>query len=824
MRISVLVAALTVCWVGLCSAQAARAAPPAGDSASPADELQEVVVTATKRTSTVQDTPASITAVTAEDIAQRGLVDFNAIAQSVPGIAMRTSGPGETEFEMRGLNSSGGNSSMVGFYIDETPLSSPAWAEIGRVVVDPNLYDLARVEVLRGPQGTLYGSSSMGGTVKLIPNAPQLGTFAASGESLVSNTDGGNGLNHHENGMLNLPIGDTAALRVVASSAYDSGWIERRVIQDGAIGVDTGAFPEVSRPANFYTAPIQEEIDGANYTNINSVRASLLWQPQDNLSITPMAMYQLTQQGAPNNVDVNGVPTDPSVPTINAHWEPYDTTEPQSDRFTLGSLKIEYKLDAFTITSATGNWNRDLVISEDCTEEDDSAWFGGAAAPYDPPGGIGPTGPSPTAPGCEEKDYTQQFSEELRLTSNGTGPLQWLAGYYYQDFHSQWDLWLINPQAIRTIPPTGGTNLYVDYMPQSITQNAEFGELSWQFTPQLKAAVSLRHYKYSLSQTNTEWGFFTVNGDNSTPYDTAAGSDASGTNPKFDLSYNLTQDMLLYATAAKGFRLGGVNQPIPVGPCDSTNAALRADEAALQLKLLNNTVCNNSILLQAPPTFDSDSVWNYEIGEKSEWLDRRLIVNVSAYYERWTNPQIATNLAGYGLTVNGGDARIEGLEAEMQAILAHDWDVEANVGYTDAQFTESNAFTGYPNGTLIPDTPKVTAAGTLRWKTGLTSSTSLMAALEVDYVGTRTDAPYGETISLENANQLLIHLPSYALANFRVGLIGDVWTATLFADNLANKEVLLDPEPQIAFQTAAYTRYTVNQPFTVGIDLTYRFH
>src|SRR6202034_1145080 len=169
------------------------------------DQLSEVIVTATKRESTVQETSASITAVSAEDIADRGLVDFNSLATSVPGIAMRTSGPGQTEFEMRGLNSAGGNTSQVGFYLDETPLSSPASAQLGKEEIDPTLYDLNRVEVLRGPQGTLYGSSSMGGTVKLVPNAPQLGTFAASSEADLSYTGSGGDFNHKVNGMVNLP-------------------------------------------------------------------------------------------------------------------------------------------------------------------------------------------------------------------------------------------------------------------------------------------------------------------------------------------------------------------------------------------------------------------------------------------------------------------------------------------------------------------------------------------------------------------------------------------------------------------------------------------
>jgi iron complex outermembrane recepter protein len=788
-------------------------------SSDSSDQLPEVLVTATKRVSNVQETPASITAISADDIAQRGLVDFNSLAASVPGIAMRTAGPGQTEFEMRGLSSAGGNTSMVGFYLDETPLSSPASAQLGKVVIDPNLYDLGRVEVLHGPQGTLYGASSMGGTVKLVPNAPVLGTFAASGEDVISYTGSGGSINHQENGMVNLPIGDTAALRIVGSTSSDSGWIKRLVIQDGAVAVDGGTFPAVTRPSNFYTAPLQAEIDGANTTTVDSVRALLLWKPTDNLSITPMLMWQLTQQGAPNAVDVDGDPTHPTVPSTNAHWEIYDTPEPQRDRFTLASLKVEYELTPFSITSASAIWNRGSLVSQDGSEENASAI---GIPVYDPPGGIGPTGPAPNGSGVTERDYTKQVSEELRLTSSGTGPLQWIAGYFYQDLNSEWDMWSITPQAT---PILGGPNIYVDYQPQTITQNSQFGEISWQFTSDLKGTVGLRHYHYSLSQSNTEWGLFTVYSalGNTVPYNTANSNSASGTNPKFDLSYNLTKDVLLYATASKGFRLGGVNQPIPVDYSTSSNSVLAGNECGLQAKLLLTPTCNPALLLHAPGTFSSDSVWNYEIGEKASFLDRRLIVDVSGYYERWTNPQIATNLAGFGITVNGGDARVVGFEAQMQALLTRDVDFTANVGYTDAKFTQDSAISGFPDGTEIPDTPKVTAAANIRWKHEVTTNVSLMASLEGNYVGTRTDAPYGETITLLNINQYLVHLPSYGLLNLRAGALGDNWTATLFVNNLTNKEALLDPQPQINLQTAAFARYIVNQPLTVGVDLTYKF-
>src|ERR1700723_2705191 len=174
-----------------------------------AEQLQEVIVTAQKRTSTVQETPISITAITGESLQERGVTDLATIVQSVPGVSMRSSGPGQTELEMRGMTSSGGNSSTVGFYLDDTPLTAPASAQNGKVVIDPNLYDLNRIEVLRGPQGTLYGSGSMGGTIKLVSNAPSPNAFDVSGQFILGHTNGGDTSNSTESAMVNLPLSGT---------------------------------------------------------------------------------------------------------------------------------------------------------------------------------------------------------------------------------------------------------------------------------------------------------------------------------------------------------------------------------------------------------------------------------------------------------------------------------------------------------------------------------------------------------------------------------------------------------------------------------------
>jgi iron complex outermembrane recepter protein len=815
-------------------------------------ELPEIVITATKRESTVQDTPISVTAISAADIASKGLTDFNSLAQTVPGIAMRTAGPGQTEFEMRGLNSAGGNTSVVGFYFDETALSSPASAQLGKVVIDPNLYDLNRVEILRGPQGTLYGASSMGGTVKLVPNAPQLGQFLASGETVVSETGSGGGTNFTQNGMVNLPLGEKVALRIVGSSDSQSGWLNRYVFADGAVLTDgaTGA-----RPPGFYTAPLAETVTQANASSLDSFRASLLWRPTDEVSITPALMWQHTHQDGPNAVDVDGSPSHPQLPAARGHFEIYDTPEPQDDQFTLGSLKIEWQTEHFLVTSATADWKRKTVVSQDGTEENAGpSGLGslGTASPYDTSaGGIGPTGPGPTGPGVQERDATEQLSEELRLTSSDKGAFQWQVGYYYQRLKSEWDMWSINPQILAA----GIGNIYVDYMPQTITQNALFGETSLAFAEGWKATLGLRGYNYKYTQNNTEWGDFTPFGfanlfnptgptlaGNTAPFNTSATGKASGVNPKFDLSWKMNPEVLLYATAARGFRMGGTDQPFTgyltnVTPANCAGLTIPTLAILLQCGLqtkLSATSTNPggyfapnvqfpNANAQGVPAFNSDSVWNYEVGEKGEFFDRQLILNVDAYFERWSSPQIATNIGGFGYTVNGADASILGTEFEMWLKLPAGFSFSGNLGYADSKFLEDSAIAGYLKGTAIPDTPKFTSSVTLHNVQQLTGALQLTSLLSYNYIGERTNAPYGETITLNNMNQLLVHLPSYGLANLRVGVKSDDWTLSVFANNLFNKETLLDTQPQINLQSAAFTRYIVNQPRTIGLDLSYKF-
>src|SRR5579859_1889192 len=211
----------TSAWAQTESEADAAPSAPAG--------ISELIITAQKRASTVQATPISIAAVGADELRDRGMADLTALVGATPNVSLKNEGPGQTEIELRGMTSSGGNSPTVGFYLDDIPLTAPAGAQNGKVVINPTLYDLNRVEILRGPQGTLYGSGSMGGTVRLITNQPDPDEYHASVQSTLSGTEGG-GFNHNDNAMINLPLVEgKLALRVVGTEDHDSGWIARIV-------------------------------------------------------------------------------------------------------------------------------------------------------------------------------------------------------------------------------------------------------------------------------------------------------------------------------------------------------------------------------------------------------------------------------------------------------------------------------------------------------------------------------------------------------------------------------------------------------------------
>jgi iron complex outermembrane receptor protein len=737
-------------------------------------QLEEIVVTAEKRETTIETTPISLTAVSGADIMNLGFSDLASLMLSVPGVSLRTSGPGMTEFEMRGVASNGGNSPTVGFYFDETPMTAPAATNEGKIVISPDLYDLNRVEVLRGPQGTLYGSGSMGGTIRVIPNAPNPDAFEASAEAKFADTDHG-GFDHAENTMINLPFwGGRAALRIVGSYSSDAGWIDRVVIAPGAFPLPTGTVR-----GNVLAAPIATEYHNVNDVEQTGVRVSAVFKPIDGLTITPSYFYQKLRAG--------GLPYIDSVPGTDAHYQPFDIAENYRDEIHLEALSIKYRTDVFEISSATAYWSRHEPLIQDASE----SWTTGLGPAF--VSGYGPGNGGIGAAYADEDNQSHQTTQELRIASVGDTRLKWLAGYFYSDFQSGWDIIFPSQTGAEVF---GSNNLFSYYSPFKILQQSVFGELTYNITDPFAITVGARRYHYDAPVELNQYGALT------NTVMTTTSENAQGVTPKVSLSYQFDKDLLVFATAAKGFRPGGGTGPVPTsGPLSC--------EAQLMIQY------GSKGFVPGPISFTSDSVWSYELGEKWRSADGRFSINASGYFESWVGVQQVNALSscGYVYTANVGDAHVKGGEIEARAIVVRDLEASANVTYSDAALTSATLIdAGFNPGTPIQQVPKWSGSASLTYHHDLTGDLALTAHAESTYVGSRTD----ETFATNT-------LPSYDLTNIRGGFKGARWSAVLFMNNVTDKRALLNNITQDAVNLPTFNRVAVSQPRTTGIDFNYKF-
>jgi outer membrane receptor protein involved in Fe transport len=798
--------------------------------------LAEIVVTAEKRDSTVQATAISLTAITGDQLLEQGTKTVEELVGVVPGVAIRTAGPGQTEYEMRGLGSSGGSTATVGFYLDETPLSASAVALNGRTVIDADLFDLNHAEVLRGPQGTLYGAGSMGGTIKLVTNPPKLGTFEGAAAVDTSRTTGG-----AENGggdlMLNLPIGDKAALRFVTTGKYVSGWIDRRVIAVGKFpypidyGGSCNSIYYFCTRGDVQNAPVAKDIPHSNLERFFSTRAVLLAQPTDQLSMTGTFMYQKINADGYNNYQ--------APPLNNTLYQPYDIQEPFKDLFKLVSLKVVYNTDIADFTSSTSYWKRDQTQTTDSTEAIQNIFNLTTFIPnlY------------------QDEDVTTQIAEELRVASKGTGAFNWVAGIYITDLHSGYVTTNQNPAIASAIsctqPVSGGVGansplcngynpnynaqtgygaagstspdnpngiIFNDNNPNVTKQQAIFGETSYKFTDALKLTTGLRFYKFTVANRSYQTGLGTATGNqypacvngtgppaaggNGTPciYPTATGK-GSGVLPKINLSYEPTSDLTLYGTIAKGSRPGGVNLPIPI----TAGAAYYCGAGS-----------GASYLTSQPNYYGPDNIWSFEIGEKARFNDRRFSINADLFYVKWSDiQQLIVLTCGYPYNDNVGSAKSYGPEVEFSAKVTDGLTIGLTGAYTQAYINDPISRPGLPlpAGTRVNNIPRYTGDLSFDYETTLQGDFKLIGRLNDSYVGATDDvAYYRETLG------------GYMLLDARLGIAKDAWSAFLYGANLNNKHAALTIDNTVfAWQQPTITRVSTNQPRTVGIQAQIKF-
>jgi outer membrane receptor protein involved in Fe transport len=817
------------------------AAGPAGTGeATPAKgDLEEIVVTAEKRDSTVQATGISITALSANDLAQQNITSVEDLVGKVPGISLRTAGPGQTEYEMRGLSAGGGTAATVGFYLDETPLSANAVSLNGRTVIDPDLFDLNHVETLRGPQGTLYGSGSMGGTIKLVTNQPKLGTFEAATDTTISQTSHGS-TNGGGSLMLNLPIGEYAALRTVTTAKYISGWIDRIVAPPGEFPAPTQPAGSPGAPSlcaydcvrgNVLDMPVQQVIKGVNLERFASARASLLVKPSDDLSITAALMYQRIDADGYNNFQ------DPPGSHYLAIYQPYDQPEPYYDSFKMGSLKVEYVFPFATVTSATSYWKRFVEQSTDSTEalqniNDLTHLVNGSYVP------------NFIQSLYEDHDPTTQFAEELRVTSNTSGRLQWVGGLYFAHLDSGYITYNQDPGFATALtcgyatsspagycapgsvapvnsvlrypnpflppypsPQAANPNgvVFNDNNPNELRQSAVFGESSYKFTDALKLTAGLRYFHFDINNHADQAGLGTasVNQDHTILFQSASGSTVL---PKLNLSYEPSADLTVYGTIAKGSRPGGFNLPIPL----PSPAVLAVNPDAYNCGV-------GPVHVEAQPNFSPDNVWSVEAGEKAKFDDKRITVNADFYYIKWNNIQQVLSLTcGYPYNTNAGNARSFGPELEVSTLLMDGLTLDFSGAYNNAEINDPNAnaeASGITPGTRVLNVPRFTATVGLNYSTAINDALRGMVNLTSSVVGdTRDQAAYPQI------------LPTYNLVDGRAGVSSDHWGAYIFGTNLTNKVAELTINNTVfAWQTYAITRVSTNQPRTIGLDFRYNF-
>lgn len=767
------VAVSTLCWAlgwAIAPANAADTPPEATGA------LQTIVVTATKRQTNLENTPISITAITGASIQEHGISDLEDVVHATPGVSFRTNGgPGQTEIQMRGMTSTGGESPTVGFYLDEVPLTPAAQANSGKVVLDPNLFDLARVEVLRGPQGTLYGAGSMGGTIRLISSKPDPNRLSVNAQTIFSGNEGG-GFNRAENGALNLPIlRDKVALRLVYSDSHDAGWIDRVVLNPFPLPTNPnpacGPYYGCVR-GNVLAAPVQARYRDVNDLQTTGTRAILLIQPTERLSIEPMILYQHESAGGPSTFD--------TVPGTLAHYQPLDQPEPISDNFTLYSDTMKYHFDDVDLTSVTAKWTRNQRTFQDDAEIFQEFFF--------TPGYTIQSGGLGGSPAFE-LDQSSQFSQELRVSSNWQGPLKVLLGLFYSDYNS---LLYFDAEAPGAQSLLGESTISFQNQPTKVQQEAIFGEASYKLGDHFEITAGLRRYKYE-----SQLGIFA--------YGVALGNDIEtatrsfnktsnvGYNPKFTLSYQPSAKNMLYFTAAKGFRPGAANSPVPVTGADSCAASLAA---------IGRT--------SAPEAYEPDNVWSYEIGNKLQMDDSRIILNTDAYFERWNGIQQQIPLAcGYVYTDNVGVANIYGGEMELAARVTRSVTVTLNAAYTDAELAENSPGSGGVKGAQLQEIPKYTGGASIEYSVPISRNYNFVSRLNDDYTANRVDA-YGP-------------MPGYNLLDFRAGVSGDPWTVYLFAKNLTNRIVNISNTTIITAGIPLYLRSATNHPAMFGLDVSFRY-
>jgi iron complex outermembrane receptor protein len=753
---------------------------------------EEVTVTAMKREETVANVPFSVAAPTEQVLRSRGVEDIEGVAANVGGFTVQNLGPGQTQIAMRGVSAGQivrdqpGVKEQVGVYLDESVIS------LSLFTPDLDLFDLNRVEVLRGPQGTLFGSGSLSGTVRYITNAPEQGVtrrFAEFGASSI----GGGGLGGNAKLGFNAPLGEKAAVRAVGYYNRVGGYLD--AVQ-----------PDLS---------VNEDVNGGDRYG---ARAAVTVVASDRLTVTPRLVYQKVELDGWNRIDafnILGNPfttTRPAV-TLGEREQFTQIPEPFTDEFFLGDLNVNYRIGELAVSSITSYTKRDVLVVRDAT----------ALTASITGGSIGLAEPIYTidAP-LNDATKASVWTEELRV-SGGREGFRWVAGGFYSRTDRDYgqDLRVIGFEQASGIPTRGlrapVDSLFFSDLAYKLDQLAIFGEGTYSVNDVVNVTAGLRYYRFDEDKEQIFDGIF--------------GNDNTGTSnglaPRLILSYKASDRTNLNAQVSRGFRLGGINDPLNVPLCTPADLATFGGRE----------------------TWEDETTWNYEIGAKSAVWGGRGSVNVSAFYMDIRDLQATVTAGSCSSRVifNVPKARSQGLEIDFEAAPNSYFDFAVSASFNDSELRSTltstapdgsvSVVSGIEEGRRLPTVPQFQLAAAATYQREVSPGSLGYLTATVQHVGSRFTQVGDESLgSLDmlsfGANTIGgplttrtftydPEMPSYTLLNLRVGVRRDKWDVALYANNLADERALLSLDQERG--TRARIGYLTNQPRTIGISTRVSF-
>jgi outer membrane receptor protein involved in Fe transport len=789
----------------------AQTKPPA------APDTGEIIVTAQRQSQAISKVPISISAFSQKTLDQKGIKNFADVARFTPGVTFNTGGAGgnANSISIRGISSDGG-AGTTGIYIDDTPVQIRGLGFSSDDTL-PAIFDLERVEVLRGPQGTLFGAGSEGGTVRYITPQPSLDHISTYDRAEVATTQGG-GPSWEVGSAFGAPIyQDKLGFRVSVYHRHDGGYIDH---------------------VNEFTGAVDDK--NINSGDVTVVRAAVAWVSVDGLKITPSVQYQRRQTRASDNFFV-GL-SDPSAGVFRTSTPEY---RGQRDRFVLPTLNIHYDFGGgISLISNSSYFKRTNQTGYSGTLYNlsyyQSCYLDGCGFQFDPEGNpvgvngstddnpgplypfLTPTGINPDLPYYQAKSLvtnTQRvFTQEVRLQSDPSARLNWVVGAFYQRTKQRSTEELIDPQGDSFFQQVFGegiadffgwplyqngskTDSYINNNNAIDKQIAGFVNVTYAITHQLKIIAGGRYAKTDFSVVNFADG--SQNGGRS---EGAGKTSDTPFTPKLGVNFQADRNNLFYFSWSKGFRAAGANPPVPVDPCQDDLDALGLPNGA-------------------PTTYKSDRVTSYELGSKNKLFVNRLTIEASVYQIDWDNIQQIVNLPECAIRFIGnlGKARSRGFDLAATISPVHGITIDAAIGYNHSRFTDDATLA--PGGQIV--VTKGDAIAGAPWTVSVGGQYDFTLWKRDFYI--RGDVEYksrlkAQTTEMDPASEsydpALIAPAANTFVSLRAGAqVGDA-NISVFCDNL------LDSAPQLGYthqdsSTLLFENSTF-RPRTVGLTITYR--